>query len=438
MLNTFLQPSIFDSVILTTAAGKKYNISTLVKEINLYENLFNNFMTADITILDTPETRVIQNGLKTALDTISFSFAGKKEDETSEKLIKQTLYVYKSHTSPPGNNQSAQSITIQLASFPFFLNNTKDISRYFNGQITDNVRKLAKEIEIGTGEYKLEIEPSDENMSGIITYKSVFETINMFAARCRPSRNTNDLNYIFYENVDSTFKFISIGSLLASSSVVGTDSKTGFVVLMPNNISSSYLKRAVLTHTVSEQSSIKNAFGGMFTSSVLTFDMTTKTYNENTFSYDVNFPKQSKLSTKKIIDAKKYENFSKLVNNSFFSRYTQKSQYCMECDESPEGQDKVGGGSDWLLPRISMMQQLNQINMTFTVPGNSDIRVGNTFFFGRPGQQSLSKDNPEKDFLYNGKYMATEIKHSIKNNTGQSVIEYTTTIKCTKDSLGNE
>ena len=44
----------------------------------------------------------------------------------------------------------------------------------------------------------------------------------------------------------------------------------------------------------------------------------------------------------------------------------------------------------------------------------------------------------EKDILHNGKYLATEIKHTIVYNTGGVIAEYKTTIRGTKDSIGEE
>jgi hypothetical protein len=439
MPNQFLQPSSFGPVILETAEGKIVDITTLVKEINLYENIFINVVSADMVVIDTPETRLIQEGLLGSLDKITFSFSGKKVDSSKEEPIKQTLYVYKTETSPPDNNQSAQTIFLTLSPLPLWENNSKDISKSYSGKITDNVKKIAKEVGIGSGPYKIELEPSDDEMQGTYNYRGTFEIINFFAARCRPSRNRNDVNYIFYQTVDDIFKFISVGYLMKQKPKVGSNSKNGFTVNIPNeNITNERLKYGALSHSVSLHSPLNNALKGMFTSDLFTFDMTTKTYGETTFSYDVHFPKQTHLSSDKIIDAPKTKDFSKLVQSSFITRYVHKGQYCMSCKEKEEGQDKTGGSDDWLLKRLSCIQQLNQFNIMFTVPGNSEFRAGDVFYFGRPMQQGLSNKKDKKDFLYNGKFLATEVKHSIKYNTGVAIVEYTTTIKGTKDSIGDE
>ena len=434
MSNIYLNPASIGPIILKTAEGKVIDISPVVKKIEVYESIFSNFLTATVFILDTPETRLIQKGLKTALDEISFSFAGRRVNDTPEKNINLTLMVYKTQTTNADTNQTGQEITIDLAAPHFFKNMTSDISRHYSGKITDNVKKLATDLEITVDD----IEASNDELIGNYNYKSPLELINTFATKCRPNRNRNDVNYLFYQTLDS-FHFRSIGSLMEAGAVVGSDSTNGFCVRMPFDLSPQKLKNLVLSYDVSRQSPIHNAKNGMFTSSVLTFDMALKRYVETTYSLKHEFSKQTHLASDPVIDFDKCKNFSHLLQNSFLSRYTQKGRFTMLCKDPPESQDKVGGSDDWLLKRISLMQQLNQLNIVFSVPGTSEnISAGDVFYFGRPIQQGLSSNKSEKDILHNGKYLATEIKHTIVYNTGGVIAEYKTTIRGTKDSIGEE
>lgn len=95
MSNRYINPAKFDPVILTTSSGNRVEISSLVREINVYESLLNNFISADILITDIPARRLVQEGMIGAKDKISFSFAGKKEDFSSEPPISLELFVYK-------------------------------------------------------------------------------------------------------------------------------------------------------------------------------------------------------------------------------------------------------------------------------------------------------------------------------------------------------
>jgi hypothetical protein len=91
---------------------------------------------------------------------------------------------------------------------------------------------------------------------------------------------------------------------------------------------------------------------------------------------------------------------------------------------------------------MSLMEQLNQLSLTFTLNGNSIIRAGDVFYFGRPIANYLGSENKERDYMYNGKYLAAEIKHTLKINTGgmdkNTGIEYNTLVRGIKDSIGNE
>jgi len=434
MSNTYLNPASISPIILKTAEGKTLDITSVVKKIEVYESIFSNFLTATLSILDTPETRLIQRGLKTALDEIFFSFAGKRIDGSSEKTININLMVYKTQTENADTNQTGQTIVIHLAPRHFFKNMTLDVSRHYSGKITDNVKKLATDLQITIDD----IEASSDEMIGNYNYKSPLELINKFATICRPDRNKNDVNYLFYQKIDS-FHFRSVGSLLEKKPTVGTNSSNGFTLEMPFKLPLKKLKNNVLSYDISRQSPIENAKKGMYTSSVLTFDMTLKRYVETTYSLKNEFSKQTHLTTNPIIDPNKCQNFSELLQNSFLTRYTQKGRFTMLCEDPPESQDKVGGPDDWLLKRISLIQQLNQLNLVFSIPGTSEnISAGDVFYFGRPIQQQLSNDKPEKDILHNGKFLATEVKHTLSYNLNTVIAEYKTTIKGTKDSIGEE
>lgn len=283
MSNVFLHPGLgsLDSVILTTSGGDTINIKSVTKEINVYESIFNNFVVSDIVVYDTPFTRLVQKGLKAGLDSISFSFCGVRADGSNEPFINVKLYVYKIEASAPVG-QTLQTLIIHLTSKPFFANRSKNISRCFEGQITKTVKNLATEI----GITKLEIESSDDEMKGIIPYRSPVETINMLGNRCRPTSNKNNCNYVFFETLDaSKFKFVSVGKLLREQSKFGNSSDSGFIVNNPvGSTSPDVLKRMTLNHEAQHYSPTKNAMNGMYTSDVLTYDMTTKQYVDTTYS----------------------------------------------------------------------------------------------------------------------------------------------------------
>lgn len=429
MSNQYIQPAFVSPIILKTSSGKTIDISSLVKEINVYESLFSHMLTADMTLMDIPSNRLIQHGVIAAKDKIIFEFAGKTKELGVEKSIKIELFVYKIGNS--GSVGQLQTCVIHLGPEQFFANNTKEISRHFQGKVSNIVKKLTKELDIDD----IELEETEGEYNFLATYKSPFELIHFLTNKAISTRNKNDHNYVFYQDVDKKYHFISIGSLMKKQSKFGTNSKTGFVHMMPFGDVTDNLKNIVLGYESSELSPIKNAIGGMYTSQIMTYDITNKTYNMRTFALDNIYSEQSHLSDKKIIDGND-EEFKKTLNSSYVTRYAQKSEYCYDCEKNKGFQDKIGGHDDITLPRLCTMEQLNQLSLLIKINGNSVIRAGDVFYFGRPIQQSLS-DKP--DIVYNGKYLATEVCHTIQINVmGQSQLEYKTKVRGIKDSIGDE
>lgn len=433
MNNVYIHPAYLNPVILTTSSGQKIDITSQVKEINVYESLFSNILTATITVMDTPATRLIQNGMIAAKDKISFEFAGLAKDLTPEKSIKVDLFVYKVQSSGPVG-QTLQTSIISLGSEEFYKNQTKEISRHFDDTVSSLIKKICNELEIKN----IEVEETDEKYKFISTYHSPLEIINFLTTKAISKRNKNDHNYVFYQDIDKKYHFVSLGSLMQKPSKFGTNSSSGFIHTMPLVTTSDMMKNMVLGYESADISPLKNAMGGMYTSQITTYDITNKLYALWTFDLDMIYDTQTHLSTKKIIDDNDDE-FKKTLTSSYMTRYAHKTEYCYDCNKDKGFQNKIGGPEDIILPKISTMEQLNQLSIKLSINGNSTIRAGDVFYFGRPIQQSLSSDKLNKDIVYNGKYLAVDIAHSLKYNVmGKTYLEYKTIIRGIKDSIGDE
>jgi hypothetical protein len=293
---------------------------------------------------------------------------------------------------------------------------------------------LCNEINISN----IDVEETQEEYKFITTYHSPLEIINFLATKAISTRNPNDYNYVFYQDIDKTFHFITVGSLLQKESKFGTNSQNGFIHVMPLDGTEAMLKNMVLNYDSYELSPIKNAIGGMYTSQITTYDITNKYYDLWTFDLDMIFDSQSHLSDKKVIEGNGDE-FEKTLNSSYLTRYAQKSSYLYDCYENKGFQNKIGGPEDTTLPRTCTMEQLNQLSIKISINGNSTVRAGDIFYFGRPIQQELSKDKPNPDIFYNGKYLAIDVVHSIQYNVRSMMgLEYRTIIRGIKDSIGDE
>ncbi len=433
MANRYLLPKKLFPILITLTDGRVLPVSSLFSSFNIYENLFNNFISGNMVLVDTPETSLIQQGLTGHGEEISFSFAGVKENGDAENEIKIKMYIYRISVGTLSSGSQGQPITVFFSSKEFLKHETNSIQEKFEGKITDIIRIIAKRLNIE----KLEIEESEQYIKRVFNYWNPFKIINSLSRQCGKGYN---YNYIFYQTLDEIYKLISIGTLFNKPSKFGTNSLNGFVVLM-GFTSEETSKYSCLHHIASTSSTPTNLHHGMIVSNVLTVDLLDKEYTQTYMNLADDWKKQSHLSKNPLVDFN--SDYIKNISDSpsiTTTRY--KSRYLFDCKETKEndltkdGNDQVGGPRDWLLKRTSQIEQLNQTSVVFITAGNSEIRAGDVLFFGRPHQQYLSKKKKEKDWKYNGKYLCVSVKHTI--SLGGNGLNYLTTVKAIKDSKGDE
>ena len=428
-MNEMLNPGKPAKIIITPASGGGGgDYSGMMHEMNLYENIFENYLSGNITIADTPATRLVQKKILSAGDKINISFAGKDGSGGAEKEINVDLRVYKIETSVP-LSQTLQLIKLHFSSTEFLKNKVVSISKKYEGKISEIIQKVASTLGISP-EIK---DQSDQSTKMIFTYSNPMLIIKALTKRCGKGK---DFNFVFYQDADMKYKLVSIATLMKAASKWGGDSKSGFIVGMGfNDVDKSVQKRMCVGSEVSQTSAADNAHHHMVASFVLTFDTTKKQYVETTYSLKDEFSKQTHLTGEPLMDINSADYYTKIIDSPINSSFASKSKFLFDCNEKDEGQDQVGGEKDWVLPRRSMMEQLNQMHVSFTVPGNSVIRAGDVMFFGRPVQQSLAEGG--KDVQFNGKYLCTSVKHHFTQNQSTEQ-QYVTVVKGVKDSKGAE
>ena len=415
-------------IIKAGSGGGGGDYSGMMHSLNLQENIFENYLYGNVSIVDVALTRLVQQKILSAGDTIDISFAGKAPGGGAEKEISVQLRIYKIETSVP-LGQTLQGITLHFTSLPFLKNKVQSISRKYEGKVSEIIKKVASELGIDA----IIKDSSDQNIKRVFTYSNPMSIIKSLTKMCGKG---NDFNFVFYQDIDMKYKLVSIASLMKAPSKWGNDSKSGFIVGAGFDDADESVQKRMCNHTeVSQTSAIDNAHHDMVASYIMTFDVTTKEYVETIYSLKDKFPKQTHLSGQSLMDIDSAEYYTKIINSPINCSFASKSKGLFDCNEKDEGQDLIGGENDWVLPRRSMMEQLNQMHINFTVPGNSVIRAGDVLFFGRPIQQALAEG--EKDVQFNGKYLCTSVKHHFTQNKSTEQ-QYVTVIKAIKDSKGAE
>lgn len=432
--NQYILSNLSEVLIITD--NEKIDVSPYINNINVTESLFACFIRGSIQISDSPSTRVLRNSnIKGGPDTrINFSFSGAEgKEKTSQNEIKITEEEYRVlEISSASTSGREGSMIIHFVHKSFFDNEQKKISKYFSQiKVSSVVESLGKIIGLNWEE----IEPTHNNITTTLPYDNCMDHISYMTKYACRKTNINDVNYLFWQNLNGKHNFVSLGKLYSQNSSFGTDIDSGFI--FGNYLGNNYEinRRLVSEHSFIGSSVTENMRGGLFGSSMVFVD-TFNTTGSDIVRYDLReeWEKQTHLSNNNII-----ENNSSFWDNVGFAALTRvyrtsRHSYC--CKEKQGGQRN----ERFCAPRrLSQLAQLFQLGIEFKVSGNSnldEISAGKIIYFGRP--LNYEPQNPaQEDIFYSGKFLITSITHIIQKNRA-GIFEYSCKIRCYKDSVGEE
>ena len=77
----------------------------------------------------------------------------------------------------------------------------------------------------------------------------------------------------------------------------------------------------------------------------------------------------------------------------------------------------------WLPIRISQLQQLHNIKLTITLPGDSERTVGEIVEFMLPSPEPTVNNEQIDDKYYKGRYLVQSVRHIIDQDKYRTVLE---------------
>lgn len=158
---------------------------------------------------------------------------------------------------------------------------------------------------------------------------------------------------------------------------------------------------------------LRNLSAGMYSGRLVTYDMTTKMINSNTYDYIDDFDTVNHLDDYPLKS-------NKLLRKKIASIYfIEKNNYMT-------GKLLKQGYEDFFLQRNSLLEQLSAFKISIKVPGRTDMKVGMTIDFAISGLRQILVDEVDTAGIsdyYSGKYLITAIRHQIINGNHSMLME---------------
>jgi len=423
---------------LINASDEVIDLTEFVIELNIYEDIFKNYLNGNIVLTDS--RNIIdkfnihgEEFLNVKLRTPSFP---------DNQVIEKTFRVYKLTDRTIVRDNNTQNFTLHFISIEFFYDISLPLFSPFEGIVTDVAGKIFADFLASTR--KFNISESNENVTegnsgtDLIVLNessnkvkfvspgwSPFKCINWLATKAIP-KNGVAKNFIFFESnksfylgtLENLFRNAHqeknyLGRYLISASNVREDKNS------QNVNREMFLAKDV--EMIESTDYIKNYTNGYLGNRLIYLDVFNKEYELIDYDHVTNYDKQFHTSglgkeAKPVFNNETFRNFA--TNISFYPKNPK--LFNDYADNVSEKMGEIHGN------RLSSMLELTNIKMNMTVPGRTDAEVGRLIYFEYPsmgGKSESDTGSSAQDKLYSGYYLITAIHHKVNKFEHQMVME---------------
>jgi hypothetical protein len=423
---------------LINASDEVIDLTEFVVELNIYEDIFKNYLNGNIVLTDS--RNIIdkfnihgEEFLNVKLRTPSFP---------DNQVIEKTFRVYKLTDRTIVRDNNTQNFTLHFISIEFFYDISLPLFSPFEGIVTDVAGKIFTDFLASTR--KFNISESNENVTegnsgtDLIVLNessnkvkfvspgwSPFKCINWLATKAIPKDGVAK-NFIFFESnksfylgtLENLFRNAHqeknyLGRYLISASNVREDKNS------QNVNREMFLAKDV--EMIESTDYIKNYTNGYLGNRLIYLDVFNKEYELIDYDHVTNYDKQFHTSglgkeAKPVFNNETFRNFA--TNISFYPKNPK--LFNDYADNVSEKMGEIHGN------RLSSMLELTNIKMNMTVPGRTDAEVGRLIYFEYPsmgGKSESDTGSTAQDKLYSGYYLITAIHHKVNKFEHQMVME---------------
>lgn len=430
-IDNFFHDKVFElkNVQIISSSGNNVDIYPSMVELNIYEDVFSTTMHGEIAVNDT-------NDLITSMPLLGFEYLKVVFTKPGSNPIEKIFRIFKVDALEMNlSNQANQSYVIKFCSEEEIVSSGSIVSKSYKGK---NVKQIVEDViksYLGAS-HKINAE-SMHNTPGlydlIIPNLKPFEAINWVVTRTTPP-------FLFYENMKG-FNLKNVQKLFEQAPVVKyTYAPKNAILVGPEGINKEIPETQdikidmydVINFEFYSAFDIIDALNnGMFSSSLQTIDVVRRKNRTYTNEYQDNFDNSKHVDsngkfgsfqnnmkdrTKKTIN-EKYAALRRLVPTN------------MEHDtdqiiKAKQPNIKPNRVEDWMLQRISQLEQLNYFRLKLIAPGNPAIKAGDVIEFSMPRitPKDDSKESKEHPY-YTGNYLVTAIRHKINPMAYEIVME---------------
>jgi len=423
---------------LTSNIGEKLDLIPYLIELNYYEDIFDNSVSAKLVISDA--VGVFKMGGLNGTEKINMKFhAG-----VGGNVIEHQLHVFSVSDRHQDNSMNFENYTLNLCSKELMTAEKYRVSKsYKQEQISSIVQNVLRNF-LKTKK-SVSIEQTLGSYDFVLPNKKIYETINWLALYAQPSQGKIGADMLLYENY-AGLHFKSLQTLYKQNSIYTYYYNPKNV----NNDLNSESENIYRLEIMNNFDTLGATSKGTLSNRLISLDPMLRQRYIKDFNYNDYYKQAQKLNELDVTDinSNKSNEYTDLVGKKIYEPPPNELQSSalrlMMSNSNLKKSSQINGTpnsvqNDYLIektiPNRIAQLFLSQYNrLKILVPGNSSIKIGDVITIKIYETVPLINDTKTKqeDIYLNGKYLITAIRHIV------NVTRYTTVIEVAKESISND
>jgi hypothetical protein len=419
---------------ITTRDGRLgFDIRSIFEELNIFDNLLMPCMSGNIVIRD-----AIGFATKMQFDGSEYIEIDilKDSNNPGSMFFKKRFVIYKL-TDRKELNQKSEIYTLHFVSEEYILSEQKKIRQSYTGTHFDMVVKILNNhlqvpyetIIDGKKSGIANMEPTKGNHNFVVPNLSPFDAIQTITKRAISEAGTPD--YLFWQT-QIGYNFMSLGTLLSYEPFYKITYGTKNISELngETNISDEvYGARDI--KIISQFNMAENIQSGVYAGKFIGFDPLTRTVQVQEMSFDKIYGLTKKHANDSAINTNVFNKEGTIATQMYDSRVTlypfqekrKESKYLKEKDS--KSITYIDDSHNYILQRKVIFANLMQRRIKLTLPGNFSLASGNNAELEIPNR-FIEQGVDGVDESLSGKYIITGVRHIIRFDKHETVIEVAT------------
>jgi len=433
---------IIDECILCTVGGLELNLKDQVAAISIFEDIFKNSITGNISFVDTNNLTanasiVGQEKLKLILVTPN------ADDKTDRNMAinfsKNPLHIFEVSTSTNVNDRT-KAFTLSFTTNEIVRNNRIRVCQSYTGEpAKEIIKKVIRDPELLDSKKEFYYEETTNLFKMIAPNLRPFDFINTVAKRCLSKEYNFAPTFLFYETIKGYY-FRTIDSMMDRK-----NPRMVFREVTPNeDVNNVALNLTnILDYEITNSTdTILNTRSGMYASDLLLVDVFNKSYKHYEYKYLDDFDNNIHVDEFNAYGSAKSP-IASLATDEYgnkISDYPQSILHVQTIEREVEeglfdpahGEPNNYRGTDlWLQRRRSRFSSLDAaISLRIKVPGNTTIQAGDLVGIILKNQTDAQTS---LDPYLTGRYLVRKLKHEFTKGVGQ--MRHEILLDCIRDTV---